>query len=121
MTKEDLQRTLAVESCLIRKGVRNAAYIFNMTESNFKHIERFCEENQDIKFICDPIDGCKVWLFKHKYIPVIVQSMYRMNYDAAQVMMGLLLGYSPSEEDKWLKYVREHREDYDYRLWEDLG
>ena len=65
----------------------------------------------------DPLDSQKVWLFIHDFVSVVVSSMYRMDYDAAQVMMGLLLGYSPSQEDVWLKHVREHKDDFDYHSW----
>ena len=117
MTKKELQYTLTMDAYLLRKGVRNAAYIYNMTDSNIEHICRFCKENNDIKFIIDPLDSQKVWLYKNEFVSVVIDSMYRMDYDAAQVMMGLLLGYSPNQEDIWLKYVREHKADYDYHSW----
>ena len=117
MTREELQYTLTMETYLLRKGVRNASYIYNMSASNLEHIKRFCKENKDIKFMCDPIDGYKVWLFRTSCVSVIIQSMYTMNYDASEVMKGLLLGYSPSREDIWLKHVREHKDDFDYRSW----
>lgn len=117
MTKEELSNALVLETYLLRKGVRPASYLYNFTDSNMEHLLKFCEGNSDIKFFVDPLMEGKIWLFRNECVGVLLNSMYRMNYDAKEVLMGLLLGYSAEEEESWLEHVRENRESYDYILW----
>lgn len=109
MTKEELQYTLAVETYLLKKGVRPSALIYNMTDSNLKHLERFCEEDEEINFCFDPEDDKAVWLFKNDSVRVLVENIYRMNWDAIEMAMGFLLGYSFRECDEWLKKIRDNK------------
>ena len=112
MKNSEFAQIICNESYLLLKDVRPSAYIYPVSTQNIKWLNSNLSD--DIKYKIDTYMPDKIWLYRHKSVGLLIDSLSKLDYDAREVLMGLLLGYSVEQEDKWLQYVYEHKEDYIY-------
>lgn len=117
MKQEEFMKTIFDEMYLLNKGVRPAAYIYPVTKVNIKQLKDYIKSKEELgveKFqyrVFDE-DSNKLWLFKHDSVGVLLDELFNISFEARQMLMGYLLGYSPTQEDIWLEKIREDGEGY---------
>lgn len=120
MTKDNFLYEYDNYSYLIKKGARLASLIYPVSLDNIQELT--CKsryDKDDVKWMSDPAFEDRVWLYKYEFVGHLIQQMYHMPYEAKEMLSGLLLGYSLDEEDKWLEYIRSHKEDFNQHEFMD--
>lgn len=132
MKADEFRNTVYREKYLLDKGVRNAAYIYPVTEKNIEELDKMTESDtkylerkrkvkdstdvewneKPLKYYRDPNDKDKLWLYVHDSIGRVIKALYGLPYIEHQVVMGLLLGYTAEQEDLFIKNLFRNDGEY---------
>lgn len=132
MKSAEFRDTIYREKYLLDKGVRNAAYIYPVTNKNIEELgemiasdteylerRRKAKDPADVEwnekplqYYCDPKDKDKLWLYVHDSIGRVIRVLYGLPYIEHQIIMGLLLGYTAEQEDLFIKNLFRNDGEY---------